>query len=515
MKAVIYCRVSTEMQAEEELPILSQVNECKAYAESKGWEIAQIYKDEGYSGRTDDRPAFQEMFTAAKLKPKPFDIILTWRSNRLFRNVEYRLAYSRLFRRYGVKLESLHEPEFEGATGRFMETVLAAADELYRNQVSEDTLRGLKQIARQGYSTGGRPPTGYRNKRVVAGMKPNGEPIMRTAWEPDINISPKVKKAFEMCAEGKTNVEIVQATKIVSAKNGLSTLLRNRAYLGERIYNTTEPADKKTVRLKNPDSEWVVVLNSHPAIVSQELFDKVQAVLDRKKPKRPGRQLISPRDYILSGLLWCKEHQCTYAGHTTGTNCYYACALRKKLGKRLIPCPWLKKEAIERFILNNLKSQIFTREVIRQGLKQLQEEEARNKREDDTEVNDIRQKMSQIDIELERIRKAVLDGVREEFFTNDVNQRLEKKTQLDRRLTEIEAERQRALKLPEIGEATVNDMLGKVHAMLELTDPRELKIALSHFIDRIEISGNEVSIFYSVAKPVTQIVPVTGDPGGI
>ncbi len=289
MNVAIYCRVSTQNQAEDELSIPGQVEECRKYANERGWTVVKVYPDAGISGRTDERPGLQEMYLHAKEKPRPFDIILVWRGNRFFRNAEHRLAYSRLLKRYGIRFISLHEPELEGSTGRLMEAMLGAIDEFYSQQCAEDTLRGLKQIARQGFSTGGRPPTGYRNIRKAAGIRPNGEPIMRTSWEPDPEMSLKVRRAFEMCAAGSTNVEIVQATHIVSAKNGLSTLLRNRAYLGERVYNTTRKSDKKSIRIKNNPEEYIVTPNAHPALISQEIFNQVQNILDRKKPNRVGR----------------------------------------------------------------------------------------------------------------------------------------------------------------------------------------------------------------------------------
>jgi DNA invertase Pin-like site-specific DNA recombinase len=157
--------------------------------------LARVYEEAGH-GWDDTRPAFQERLEAAKQIPRPFDVILTWRSNRLFRSVEHRLAYRRILRRTGMRFASLHEPEFEDAAGQMMETVLAAADEYYCHQIAEDTLRGLKQIAAQGYSTGGLPPTGYRNVRVAAGLKANGEPVMRTKWELDPVKAAIVRKAF-------------------------------------------------------------------------------------------------------------------------------------------------------------------------------------------------------------------------------------------------------------------------------------------------------------------------------
>ncbi len=163
LRCVIYTRVSTAMQAEDQIPIEGQVEECQKYAQGKNWQVVKVYSDAGFSGGTIDRPAFQDMYHDAKEKPRPFDIILTWRSNRLFRDVEARLFYSRKFRAEGVKIATLHEPEFEGATGRLAETIFGAIDEYYRSQTSEDTLRGMKLVAKHGYSTGGLPPRGYRN----------------------------------------------------------------------------------------------------------------------------------------------------------------------------------------------------------------------------------------------------------------------------------------------------------------------------------------------------------------
>ncbi len=160
---------------------------------------------------------------------------------------------------------------------------------------------------------------------------------MRTAWEPDPVIAPKVRQAFEMCVGGATNVQVIQATKVVTVKNSLSTLFRNRAYIGERVYNSTRRlslSEKKGLRIRNPDDQVIRIPNAHEPIVSRELFDRVQALLDKKSPNK-GQWKYSRREYILSGLLWCKAHNQPYTGHTNGLNSYYACAERKRLGKKL------------------------------------------------------------------------------------------------------------------------------------------------------------------------------------
>jgi hypothetical protein len=61
----------------------------------------------------------------------------------------------------------------------------------------------------------------------------------------------------------------------------------------------------------------------------------------------------------------------------------------------------------------------------------------------------------------------------------------------------------------------VNDILNKTRAMFDTTDPRELKLALSHFIERVENDGRDATIEYTLKKISTGIGPVNGDPGGL
>lgn len=523
LRCAIYTRVSTAMQAEDQIPIEGQVEECQKYAQGKGWQVVKVYSDAGFSGGTIDRPGFQDMYHDAKEKPRPFDVVLTWRSNRLFRDVEARLAYSRMFRSAGVKLLSLHEPEYEGATGRLAETIFGAIDEYYRAQNSEDTLRGMKLIARRGFSTGGKPPTGYRNVRKATGkIKATGEPEMRTAWEPDPETAPKILKAFEMYAAGATLVDIVEATKIVAAKNGLSTLLRNRAYLGERIYNTTRRAslqEKKTRRVRNRPDDFVMIQGTHEPIVSAELFYRVQSILDSRRPKMGQRKNTTPHDYTLSGLLWCHEHDVPYAGHTTGTAYYYACGIRKKLGKAKASCPWLKKEAAESFVLDILRTKIFTRKLVREGLEHLQAENAKTRQQDDGAIKETQAMIADLGRKLSGLLAQTEDDALTPLARTAINKRIaERSAELDKlqtRLAELEKERERAFRIPAVTDAAVTDVLSKLNAMLAATDAKELKAILAHFIEKIEIDGTRATFYYTFAEPRAEIVPTIGDPEGL
>ena len=499
-KAVIYARVSTERQAEDEIPIRGQLEACKQYAAAHGLEVVGIYTDEaGHSSWTDERVEFQKMYQAAKEKPRPFDIILAWRGNRLFRRVELRLAYRRHFERYGVKFVSLNEPSMEGAAGQVIETVIATFDEYERALASEDSLRGLKQVAADGYSTGGKPATGYINVRKTTGLKKNGEPVMRTTWEPDPETAPLILKSFQMCAAGATSVEIVNATHVVSNKSSLSTLLRNRAYIGERIYNTTRRAslnDKKTLRIKNDPAAFIVTKHSHPAIVPEELFNQVQFIQDRKRPHQPGWIKKQKQAYLLSGLLYCKEHGVPFVGHTTRDTSYYACGERAKQGKIRASCPWLKKDKIEQFVLEQLKTKIFTRGTIKSGLEYLQSEYIKNQKEDDTEEKSLKVQVSKIDGEITNFKNAIKQGVNASVLADDINSLSGRRTKLHERLLKIEDERIKSARI-DITEAAVDDVLRAVNTILAIQQPAELRMALQRFIEKIEVEDRQVTICYT------------------
>ena len=79
MRAAIYCRVSTDMQAEDEIPIIGQINECQKYAELKGWQVVEVYKDEGFTSRNTNRPGFQRLLAEANNKPIPFEKLIVWK----------------------------------------------------------------------------------------------------------------------------------------------------------------------------------------------------------------------------------------------------------------------------------------------------------------------------------------------------------------------------------------------------------------------------------------------------
>ena len=409
-RVAIYARVSTEEQAEDEVPIAAQIKECREYAEGRSWQVVEVFTDEGISGRTDARPEFQRMIGMAKLKPAPFDTIVVWKGNRLSRRVEHRLTYKSLLRKQGINIVSVKEPEMDGPLAALVEVVLAGVDEFMCEQIAEDTLRGLKEVARQGYSTGGRPPKGYRNVKKVVGLKKNGQPIMRTAWEPDPEWKDKALLVFQMAAKGKPGGEICQVTGVVKNKSSLSTYLRNRAFIGERIYNRRCHIESKAIRRWNNSKDWIVVPEAHEAIIPKELFDKVQEVLAAKHPK-VGSARTFYSDYLLTSLLWCKEHNCRYIGYRNRDREYYVCSLRNKSGRKNASCALLKREPLEDFIFDRLRQDLFEPQRIREMFEEINRGIVQERGENEKERRQLEIELAKVERELGNLYKAIREGI--------------------------------------------------------------------------------------------------------
>ena len=75
-RAAIYCRVSTKRQADSDISIPDQLNQCRAWCEAEGIEVAAEFIEPGASARSDDRPVFQDMIAQASSPEGPFDTII-------------------------------------------------------------------------------------------------------------------------------------------------------------------------------------------------------------------------------------------------------------------------------------------------------------------------------------------------------------------------------------------------------------------------------------------------------
>lgn len=354
MTAVIYARYSSDSQREESIE--GQIRECTAFAEKNGITVLRHYIDRAFSAKTDNRPEFQNMIQDSGRRL--FDMVIVWKLDRFARNRYDSARYKATLKKNGVKVVSATEVISEGAEGIILESVLEGYAEYYSADLSEKVIRGMTENALKSRYNGGTLPIGYTIDS-------------ERDFQPDPLTAPFVLEAFKQYAEGATMTEVrdwLNEKGIRNARgqkltyNSIQHLLKNRRYMGEYTYRD------------------IVVPDGVPAIVSQELFDRVQEKLAKNK-KAPARHKAED-DYLLTTKLfcgYCGAYLCGESGtsHTGRVHHYYKCVSVKKrrteCHKRAVKKDWIEDLVVSETMKMVMDDQAI--EAIVSMLMRLQEQE--------------------------------------------------------------------------------------------------------------------------------------------
>ncbi len=170
---------------------------------------------------------------------------------------------------------------------KIMLAIYLAAPEVENDRCSLNTIAGMRKAMKEGRHVN-MAPRGYRNARDE-----DNRPIIEPGKDANL-----IEWVFEETAKGVNNVmEIWKRAKVKGLKVGKSqmwNLLRNPIYCG-RIF---VPAYK--------DEKAMVIKASHEPLITPELFDEVQDVLNGRKRKFPTRQ-TAKEELPLRGYLQCKQ----------------------------------------------------------------------------------------------------------------------------------------------------------------------------------------------------------------
>ena len=294
--AAAYIRVSTEDQTEFSPD--SQLKEIRKYAKAHDMILPDefVFADEGISGRrSDKRPEFQRMIGTAKIKPKPFDVILLWKFSRFARNREDSIVYKSMLRKQcGIEVISISEQLSEDKTSILIEALIEAMDEYYSLNLAEEVKRGMSEK----FSRGGvvsQPPFGYRMQDGI--------------FAPDEEAAPIVQMIFRDYLDGTPVRTIAQKLNDLGIKSRhgnawenrtVEYLLTNPVYIGKLRRSKT--GDRSDRYHENDE----LVDGQHQPIITPEMFDAVQARrADTKKMYKKYARCGQRVQFMLKGLVRC------------------------------------------------------------------------------------------------------------------------------------------------------------------------------------------------------------------
>ena len=502
-RAAIYARVSSERQAEKDLSIPAQIKALNKYALERGWNVVKEYIDEAESARTANRPAFKEMIAMAKNKDKPFETILVWKLSRFARNLEDSIIYKSLLRKRGISVISINEQVDESPAGHLLEGIIEVIDEFYSMNLSQDTIRGMKENASRGFYNGGFTPFGYRRIKQKEGMSE------KTRLMPDEKETSIVKKIFRMALDRNGGKEIAKSLNADGSRtrlggyfstSAINHILRNEVYTGALVWRCKNRGYGDVI--KGP-FEVIRVPKCHEPLISNSNFDQVQKFLTMRQPRSQHPRTVSSQ-YLLSGLLHCGKCGSAMSGcwAKSGKYFYYGCVKHQKMGKEVCDCHSISKEKIENFIVERLKENVLSEENIKQLVHLSAEEFSEDSSHFESQFNEIGQQLVQAQGRLSKLYAAIESG---KVDLEDLAPRIK-----EVRAQQKELEDKRNQLLDEMNEGApinlgldrIREYVDSLKTLLESSSFMEQKTFLKSFIKRIELNEPHVVIDYTMPLPI-------------
>ena len=170
-RAVAYMRVSTAGQAgEDAFGLDAQREQIVEYCKSNDIQIVDWFIDEGVSGADEHKPGLDAIVAGAAINP-PVEMVITAKTDRVSRKVEYYYAYKIKLQSVGLNIVSVAE-DFgrESMFTPVLEALTAALAEVERGMITARTSGGRKVKASRGGYSGGRTPYGYVVDKNIGGM---------------------------------------------------------------------------------------------------------------------------------------------------------------------------------------------------------------------------------------------------------------------------------------------------------------------------------------------------------
>lgn len=320
-QCLVYCRVSTEEQAEKGYSLDTQEKLCRDFAERNGYRVAGVFRDEGKSGTTLGRPALQELL-AKCTDGEPIDAVVVQETDRLARNTHDHLTIRALLKKANIKLISVNQPMLDDSPeGKMIDTILASVNQFQSDLSGRKVCKALQEKFNQGWWPA-LAPLGYVNVAVGNGI--DGQKEMNIIkcdpdrWE-------ILKDGFNLYLTGDYSADEVR--DMLHKKGMLSRtdkkiphsvmvrVLRNPFYAGLMVWNGQEHMGRHRP---------MITLSEHKRII--EILDSHNLHACRRRK----------HGFLLRGFAVCNICGLRYTAeiHPKKHKSYYHCASRKRHSNR-------------------------------------------------------------------------------------------------------------------------------------------------------------------------------------
>lgn len=369
----IYIRLSRDDGNIESDSIVSQRSLLNQYVKENNYIVVDEYVDDGFSGTNFDRPSFKRMMK--DIEVGKINMIITKDMSRLGRDY---IGTGELIEKYfpnnNVRYIAINDgiDTFIDNTNNDIAPFKAIMNDMYAKDISKKVKSSLHSRMKDGLYVSGRCPFGY--------MK---DPNNKNHLVINNEQADTVKLIFNLALKGNTYHYIAQEltkrkiktpasyynyvwntkyinTNCISQEYGvwvdttIKAILTNGIYVGDTVQGKTKKINYKLKKVvKNKPNDFIIVKNTHEAIIDRDTFNYVQTLLP-KNVKRPEKK----RFYLLDGLLYCGDckHRITIRYQNKTGRSYTTCDYYRTYSKyRVCTTHTNNYEVLESVILDNIK----------------------------------------------------------------------------------------------------------------------------------------------------------------
>lgn len=489
----LYARYSDTNQ-DHGYSIEYQLSECQDYLNKQGLTLGKAYIDQAITGtKVAGREAFHELIH--DVKNGLLDIVVVYKFSRIFRNAYESHKYRKLFKKHNVKLISITQlMDDETSAGRLMINVLADIDQFQSETISDFVKSSMREMAKQGYFTGGTVPYGYKLETVFDNGKKQKKKYVPDEFEKEV-----VKHLFELYAANYSLKYLQDYTKSIGAATrqgkafgitSIARMLRNDFYIGVLRYNAQ-------------GHEPIVVYDVIPPIIDKVLWDRVQQ-------RHKSQNYVKPRKrkdlYSLTGKIICGKCGKHFFGIRSASvqrgkkydYKYYVCSTSKTYAE--CSCKRIRKDYLEETVLNEIKKHILNERAIYQIANEIISKLGENPDGQKSKLAQLKKERTTVKSQItELLELRSLKLVNNAYVAEHMSQYEEKVKELEVQIHAIEQQTKTVLT-----HAMIVDYLNKMLSISDTTDDEVLQTIFNNFVDKIIIDNETIEVFLFVSPSTEQ-----------
>ena len=451
----IYCRLSNDDERDgESVSIENQKLLLQSYVRQMGWNEIDVYIDDGYTGTNFNRPGVQRLIEDAKAKR--INLILVKDLSRFGRNyIEIGQYTDYLFPSIECRFVALNNGvDTESNNGS---TDVMCFLNLFNEFYSRDTSKKVKAVKRACAENGK-----FMGTYPAYGYKRDNEDKHHLVIDEDT--APIVRRIFSMRATGmgftgiaaQLNEEGIPSPGMLYyqrrgkadprrvnhkwAGETVKHLIRNEVYIGNMVQGKTGTVSYKNKKLiSKPEDEWIRVEGTHEPIISQEIWDTVQSIDQKRVRKNAASDGIRS---VFTGLVYCAEcgfkmrnhtEKFTYKDGSPGRYSSFICGNYARSGKSACTIHTIYENVLEQIVLEDIREKArfaaHDPEMLAQHILRLKDKEAQSHRTScEQELKAVKTRLD----ELERLMQSLYEDKYSGTVPQSVFQTLMRKYETER-----------------------------------------------------------------------------------